>query len=245
MDESNMDPLKSTISGNLPFRPAKSISFREQEILSQSPSPTATMKTGGDEVSANEPGISQHQKSAGGLTDKAFTDHTQTKASQLHEETTNPIDIKHHAVDQRVVTTKSLSKPDDTGIMDPDELPDLTDQNDIIIQNNDFKAIEGLAKDSEKPAPVWITGDRPTNPEQDGNPDPQRSTKDSDKEKATEKTDGLSDNENLPYGVKPNPDEERALANMELDVGVVKKTKNKRRSKAKRGMVCLTNCFLL
>ncbi|KAJ6081172.1 hypothetical protein N7499_006046 [Penicillium canescens] len=236
MDESNMDPLKSTISGNLPFRPAKSISFREQEIISQSPNPTATMKTIGDEVSANEPGIPQHQKSAGGLTEKAFTDHTQTKAPHLHEEITNPIDIEHRAVDQRAVVTKSLSTPDDTGIMDADDLPDLTDQNNKIIQKVDFKAIEGLTKGPEKPASVWITGDRPTNAEQDGKPDPQCSTKESDKEKATEKTDDLSDTEKLPYGAKPNPDEERTLANMELDVGVVKKKKNKRRSKAKRGL---------
>jgi hypothetical protein len=203
------------------------------------------MKTGDDEASANEPDIPQHQKNTGGLTEKAFTGHTQTKAPQWHEEITNPTDIEHHAVDQRVVITKSLSKPDDTGIMDIDELPDLTDQNDLIIQNNDFKAIEGLAKDSDKPASVRITGDRPTNPEQDSNPDPQCSTEESDKDKATEKTGDLPDIQKLPYGVKPNPDEERALANMELDVGVVKKKKNKRRSKAKRGMVCLINYFLL
>jgi hypothetical protein len=203
------------------------------------------MKTGGDEVSANEPGIPQHQKCAGGLTEKALTDNTQTNVPQLHEEITNPIDIKHHAVHQRVVITKSLSKPDDTGIMDADELPDLTDQNDIIIQNVDFKAIDRLTHDSGKPASVWITGDRPTNPEQDGNPEPQCSTKEPDKEKAIEMTYDLLDTEKLPYGVKPNPDEERALANMELDVGVVKKKKNKRRSKAKRGMVCLINYFLL
>ena len=198
-----MDPLKSTISGNLPFRPAKSISFREQEIIPCSPSPTATMKTGGDEVSANEPGIPQHQKCACGLTEKALTDHTQTKVPQLHEEITNPIDIKHHAVHQRVVITKSLSKPDDTGIMDADELPDLTDQNDIIIQSLDFKAIDRLTHDSGKPASVWITGDRPTNPEQDGNPEPQCSTKEPDKEKAIEMTYDLLDTEKLPSESSP------------------------------------------
>ena len=79
------------------------------------------MKIGGDEVSANEPGIPQHQKNTDGFTEKVLTDHAQTKASQSHEEITNPFGIEHHAVDQRVVITKSLSNLDDTGVMDIDE----------------------------------------------------------------------------------------------------------------------------
>ncbi|KAJ5312409.1 hypothetical protein N7508_003239 [Penicillium antarcticum] len=191
-----MDPLKSVLSGSLPFRPAKSVSFRESDKISQSPSAIEIKKTDAGEI----------------------------PQSQSSRKTLNAIDIEQLPAHQR------------TTIMDTNKLPDLIDRNGNVFQDGDPQVIERPLISSDKLAWASIIGEQPTSTEQDDSSDLQCSNKESDNAKTTNDTDDILDMESLPYGVKPIPDEERALANVELDVGVAKKKKNKRRPKTKRGI---------
>jgi hypothetical protein len=173
-----------------------------------------------------------------------LTLHKKTPRSQSSEEVTNS-DTEQLSVDQRI-SIKESENPDGIDIMDSEVFSTLIDKSGNVLQNEDQTAIGGHPDDADKPASGPIIEDRATRARQENKP-LQYNVKKPDNDMTTEVTDEIPDIEKLPYGVQPNPDEERVLANMQLDIGVAdkKKKKNKKRPKTKRGMVCSTNYFIL
>ncbi|KAJ5747374.1 uncharacterized protein N7511_009070 [Penicillium nucicola] len=124
----------------------------------------------------------------------------------------------------------SREEPDKTGIVHAGSLPDLVDENGNVVLD-DVAQIHAVKRASES-----VLGNSLAQPIQDNKPDSRSGTEELETHQTTEVTDEISDIESLPYGVKPNPDEERALAHMELDIDVTKTKKKKRRPKTKRGL---------